>query len=185
MGITAVKKWSSIKNTKLKVWCASLLIAMLLSGCAPSVPSVDKAENTPPSSEISAVSTPADTHPAGDAKKLRVGTVSAKTEPADPVILKYYNYFVEHHTLVGNRIFTVNENTLQDDVIYFSFMNTGPADGKPANIRMKKQIDDVLMKYFGIKPKRYSTGISGAASNGDVQLGSVIEDVVRVHRLLL
>ena len=185
MGITAVKKWSSIKNTKLKVWCASLLIAMLLSGCAPSVPSVDKAENTPPSSEISAVSTPADTQPAGDAKKLRVGTVSAKTEPTDPVILKYYNYFVEHHTLVDNRIVTVNENTLQDDVIYFSFMNTGAADGKPANIRTKKQIDDVLMKYFGIKPKRYSTGVSGTASNGDVQLGSVIEDVVRVHRLLL
>lgn len=186
MSITAVKKWNGIKNTKRKAWCASLLIAMLLSGCAPSVPSVNKAENTSPLSETSAVSTPAaDTQPAGDAEKLRAGTVPAKTEPADQVILEYYNYFVEHHTLVDNRIFTVNENTLQDDVIYFAFMNTGPADGKPANIRTKKQIDDVLMKYFGIKPKRYSTGISGTAANGDVQLGSVIEDVVRVHRLLL
>ncbi len=165
MGITAIKKWSGIKNTKRKVWCASLLIAILLSGCANPIPS--------------AVSTPApDTRPVA-------GTVQDETKPADPVVLKYYNYFVERHTLVDNRIFTVNENTLQDDVICFAFMNTEPADGKPANTRTVKQIDDVLMKYFGIKPKRYSTGISGMTANGDVQLGSVTEDVVRVHRLLL
>ncbi len=165
MGITAIKKWSGIKNTKRKVWYVSLLIAILLSGCASPIPS--------------AVSTPApDTRPVA-------GTVQDETKPADPVVLKYYNYFVERHTLVDNRIFTVNENTLQDDVICFAFMNTEPADGKPANTRTVKQIDDVLMKYFGIKPKRYSTGISGMTANGDVQLGNVTEDVVRVHRLLL
>lgn len=112
------------------------------------------------------------------------GAVQDETDPA-AIVLKYYNYFVEHHTLVDNRIFTVNKNTLQDDVIYFAFMNTEPADGKPANVRTKKQIDDVLMKYFGIKPKRYSTGISGTTASGDVQLGSVIVDVTQVHRLLL
>lgn len=112
------------------------------------------------------------------------GAVLNETELASFAI-KYYNYFVKNHTLVDNRVFTVNENTLQDDVIYFAFMNTEPPDENPANVRTKKQIDDVLMKYFGIKPKRYSTGISGTTANGDVQLGSVIEDVVQVNRLLL
>lgn len=112
-------------------------------------------------------------------------TLPGEIKLTEPVVLKYYNYFIDHHTLVDNRVFTVNENTLQDDVIYFAFMNTVPPTGKPANIRTQKQIDDVLMKYLGIKPKRYSTGISSVAANGDVQLGSVIEDVVRMHRLLL
>jgi hypothetical protein len=169
----------AIKNNKRKVWCASQLIVMLLSACTKSVPSSDKAGETPLPSENSAVST--------SAPDIQVtnGTVQYEAEPADSVVLKYYNYFVEHHRLVDNRVFTVNENTLQDDVIYFAFMNTEPADGKPANIRTKKQIDDVLMKYFGIKPKRYSTGISGMTASGDVQLGSAVGEVALVHRLLL
>ena len=113
------------------------------------------------------------------------GTAQGETKMTDPVLLKYYNYFIDHHTLVDNRVFTVNENTLQDDVIYFAFMNTEPIDGNPRSIRTKKQIDDVLTKYFGIKPKRYSTGISGVTASGDVQLGSVVQDVVQINRLLL
>lgn len=112
------------------------------------------------------------------------GKVQADTEK-DTDAVKYYNYFIDHHTLVDNRVFTVGENTLQDDVIYFAFMNTEPIDGKTGNIRTKKQIDDVLMKYFGIKPKRYSTGISGVTASGDVQLGSVNQDVVQMNRLAL
>lgn len=179
MGMTALKKCRGIKNNKRKVWWASLLIVMMLSACAKPVPSGDKAGNTPLPSETSGVSTSApDTSMPNE-------TAQYEREPANPAALKYYNYFMEHHTLVDNRIFTVNENTLQDDVIYFAFMNTEPTEGKQANIRTKKQIDDVLMKYFGIKPKRYSTGISGVTARGDVQLGSAIEEVVRVHRLLL
>lgn len=179
MSMTAIKKWSGIKNKKRKVWYVSLLIVMILSACAKPIPSGDKAGKMPLPSEKSATST--------SAPDIQVpnGTAQYEPEPADPAVLKYYNYFVEHHTLVDNRIFTVNENTLQDDVIYFAFMNTEPADGKPANIRTKKQINDVLMKYFGIEPKRYSTGISGVTASGDVQLGSISEEVVRVHRLLL
>lgn len=179
MGMTALKKCSGIKNNKRKVWWVSLLIVMMLSACAKPVPDRDKAGNTPLPSETSDVSTSAPDTP------MPNETAQYEREPANPAALKYYNYFVEHHTLVDNRIFTVNENTLQDDVIYFAFMNTEPAEGKQANIRTKEQIDDVLMKYLGIKPKRYSTGISGVTARGDVQLGSVIEEVVRVHRLLL
>jgi len=116
---------------------------------------------------------------------VKNGLSEENAVPATSVVRKYYNYFVEHHTLVDNRVFTVNDSTLQDDVIYFAFMNTRPAEGKPANVRTQKQVNDVLMKYFGIKPKRYSTGISGMTASGDVQMGSVIEDVIRVHRLLL
>lgn len=201
MGVTAFKKGSGIKSKRRKAWCTSVLIAVLLSACANPVSTGDKAANTPPPSETSAVvSTPVpDTQPAAVAEENTVptispdpgygpvsnGTVQDEAKPAGSVALKYYNYFVEHHTLVDNRIFTVNENTLQDDVIYFAFMNTEPADGKPANIRTQKQIDDVLMKYFGIKPKRYDTGTSSMTASGDIQLGSVIEDLVQVHRLLL
>lgn len=179
MGMTVVKKWSGIKNNKRKAWWASLLIVMMLSACANQVPHRSKEGNTPLPSETSDVSTSAP-----DAPMTNV-TAQNEAEPADPAVLKYYNYFVEHHTLVDNRVFTVNGNTLQDDVIYFAFMNTEPAEGKQANIRTKKQIDDVLMKYFGIEPKRYSTGISSVTASGDVQLFSAIEEVVRVHRLLL
>ena len=183
---TAAKKWSgikNIKNKKRKVWCVSLLIVMLLSGCASPTPSPpgDELANTPLPSETP-VSASALVEPSNSSVP---SDLSAPKPPSDSVVQKYYNYFVEHHTLVDNRMFSVNENTLQDDVIYFAFMNTEPADGKPANIRTKEQIDDVLMKYFGIKPKRYSTGISGVTAGGDVQLGSVIENVGRMHRLLL
>ncbi len=181
MGMTAVKKWNSIKNKKSKVWCgcASLLIVMLLSACTNPALSGDQTDNTPPPSEPPGVSAPAQDTPVSN------GTEHEATQPTAPAVQKYYNYFVDHHTLVDNRVFTINENTLQDDVIYFAFMNTEPAEGTSANIRTQKQVDDVLMKYFGIKPKRYSTGISSMTASGDVQMGSVIEDVIRVHRLLL
>ena len=113
------------------------------------------------------------------------GETEQKESENDVATLKYYNYFVDHHTLLDNRVFTVNENTLQDDVIYFAFMNTEPIEGKADNIRTKKQIDDVMMKYFDIKPKRYNTGISSVTEDGDVYLGSVNEDIVRINRLLL
>lgn len=160
---------------KKRICFVFLALAVMLSACGvqPAPPGEELA-NTPPPSNTSAV---------GE------GTVQLETEPRKPEIdtdmLKYYGYFVDRHTLVDNRVFTVNENTLQDDVIYFAFMNTEPMEGKSANIRTKKQIDDVLIKHFGIKPKRYSTGISGVTANGDVQLGSIIEEVIRMHRLLL
>lgn len=179
MGMTVIKKWSGIKNNKRKVWWAFLLIVMMLSACAKQLPSGDKEGNTLPPSENSDISTAAPNTP------IVSWTVQNAAEPADPAALKYYNYFVEHNSLVDNRVFTVSENTLQDDVIYFAFMNTEPAEGKQANIRTKKQIDDVLMKYFGIKPKRYNTGVSSVTASGDVQTFSVIGDVARVHRLLL
>ena len=164
----------------IKKWYVSLLIVMMLSGCANPTLSGNEAGNTPLPPEPSAPSTAAPDIP------VPTGIVPDETESVDPlIVLKYYNYFVENHTLVDNRVFTVNENTLQDDVIYFAFMNTEPTDGKPANIRTQKQIDDVLMKYFGIKPKRYSTGISSVMASGDVQLGSVVEEVIKEHRLLL
>ena len=69
------------------------------------------------------------------------GATPVEAEPAEPVVLKYYNYFVEHHPLVDNRVFTVNENTLQGRrEIYFAFMNTEPAGGK-AGKRPHKETD--------------------------------------------
>ncbi len=166
-----------------------LTLAVLLSACTEPAPSGADAANTSPLSQTSAASAqPApDTPPAADVDfaEKSSGAAQGETEPTESETVKYYNYFVERHSLVDNRVFTVNENTLQDDVIYFAFMNTEPADGKPENVRTKKQIDDILTKYFGIKPKRYSTGISGVAAGGDVQLGSVVRDVVQTNRLLL
>ncbi len=175
-----------------------LALTVLLSGCAdPTSSSKEAAGTLPPSGTLPLSSSPVLNGPPAAGDREDQGstdpgyahasnqTLQKEIKLTESVVSKYYNYFVERHTLVDNRIFTVNENTLQDDVIYFAFMNTQPIEGKPASIRTKGQIDNVLTKYFGIRPKRYSTGISSETTNGEVQLGSVVEDVVRVHRLLL
>lgn len=166
-----------LRNKRPAMWgiaCATLLIIITTaSGC---MPARDAASE--PSSDAANSPDMVGTSPDPSL------TETPKPE-ADPAVLKYYNYFVDHHTLTDNVIFTVNENTLQDSVIQFAFRNTEPLDGKPANVRTKQQIDDVLMKYFGIKPKRYSTGTSSETAGGDVQLFSVAEDVMQNNRLLL
>jgi len=159
---------------KKTVWLMLTAMIVLLSACAGAAVSGD----VPPAAPIEDAGTQTQVSPEENAATAEIG-------PTDAEVRKYYDYFVEHHTLLDNRVFTVGENTLQDDVIYFAFMNTEPLDGKSADIRTKEQIDGVLMKYFGIKPKRYSTGISREAAAGDVQLFSVADGVWQKNRLLL
>jgi beta-lactamase regulating signal transducer with metallopeptidase domain len=178
-----------LRYRKPKMWraaAAAALIVVVTAGCAftrdsasEPIPDVTDASDISPTPEDTTMSDTGDTFT--DAIEP-----TEPTEPEiDPVVQKYYDYFVTHHTLVDNRIFTVNDNTLQDDLIYFAFKNTEPTDGMAYNVRTKAQIDDVLMKYFGIKPKRYNTGTSSVTGDGNVQLGSVITDVVQTNRLLL
>ena len=160
---------------------AVVLVVLTMAGCM--------ADRTPPS-DPTATTPVSDPSPAASPEEPADNTAddpapASSTDEPDPLVLKYYNYFLEHHSLTDNDIFTVDENTLQSDVMYFAFMNTQPIDGNAENIRSKKQIDDVLDKYFGIRPKRYSTGSTSLTSDGNVQLGSIYTGISRHNRLLL
>ncbi len=156
---------------------AAVLVIAVIAGCAANrtPASVPEPPSPPDSSSTVPKVEPTDTVSQPDP--------APPAEP-DPLVLKYYNYFRENHSLTDNTVFTVDENSLQAEVMYFAFMNTEPIDGNADNVRTKKQLEEVLDKYFGIKPKRYNTGSTFVTPDGAVQTNS-FTDVVRYNRLLL